>query len=81
MKKIITQIFIIIIIIFNTSNVFAENLTTKMIQEEKENFGISNFVQETEKFTNDFFFVLYLSKIINSATIVNFFYNSILETI
>ena len=67
MKKIITQIFIIIIIIFNTSNVFAENLTTKMIQEEKENFGISNFVQETEKFTNDFFEDLNISEIINSA--------------
>ena len=67
MKKTITQIFIVIIIIFNTSNVFAENLTTKMIQEEKENFGISNFVQETEKFTNDFFEDLNISEIINSA--------------
>ena len=38
-----------------------------MIQEEKENFGISNFVQETEKFTNDFFEDLNISEIINSA--------------
>lgn len=67
MKKIITQILIIIIIIFNTSNVFAENLTTKMIQEEKENFGISNFIQETEEYTNDFFEDLNISEIINSA--------------
>ena len=67
MKKIITQIFIIIVIIFNASNVFAENLTTKMIQEEKENFGISNFIQETEKFTNNFFEDLNISEIINSA--------------
>lgn len=67
MKKTITQIFLIIIIIFNTSNVFAENLTTKMIQEEKENFGISNFIQETEKYTNNFFEDLNISEIINSA--------------
>ena len=67
MKKTVTQIFLIIIIIFNTSNVFAENLTTKMIQEEKENFGISNFIQETEKFTNNFFEDLNISEIINSA--------------
>lgn len=67
MKKKITQILIIIIIIFNTSNVFAENLTTKIIQEEKENFGISNFIQETEEYTNDFFEDLNISEIINSA--------------
>ena len=67
MKKIITQIIIIIIIIFNAPNVFAESITTKMIQEETENFGITNFINETEKYTNDFFEDLNVSEIINSA--------------
>ena len=66
-KTIIYFIIIITIIIFDTSNVYAENLTTKMIQEEQENFGISNFIQETEKYTNEFFEDINISNIINSA--------------
>ena len=67
MKKTIIHFIIIIIIIFDTSNVYADNLTTKMIQEEQENFGISNFIQETEKYTNEFFEDINISNIINSA--------------
>ena len=68
MKKVIMCFIVIIIILFYLNkHVNAESITTKMIQEEKENFGISNFIQETEEFSNDFFEDLNLSEIINSA--------------
>ena len=38
-----------------------------MIQQEKETFGISSFIDETKKYTNDFFEDMNISDVINSA--------------
>ena len=67
MKKIIIHFIILFFIFFLTTKVNAENLTTKMIQEEKENFGITSFIQETKKYSDDFFADINISEVLNSA--------------
>lgn len=67
MKKIIIHFIILFFIFFLTTKVNAENLTTKMIQEEKENFGITSFIQETKKYSDDFFGDINISEVLNSA--------------
>ena len=68
MKKVLPQIFILFfLVIFPVSKVNAENITTQMIQQEKETFGISSFIDETQKYTNDFFEDMNISEVLNSA--------------
>ena len=55
------------IAIFPASKVNAESITTQMIQDEKETFGINDFLNETEKYTDDFFDDMNISEVLNSA--------------
>lgn len=57
----------IIFTIYPISYVRAESLTQQMIKEEQETFGISDFVKETDKYTNDFFEDINISEVLNSA--------------
>ena len=66
MKKFIFIVFIIFTI-YPISYVRAESLTQQMIKEEQETFGISDFVKETDKYTNDFFEDINISEVLNSA--------------
>ena len=67
MKKRLIYIFIILFIFFPSLNVNAESLTSKMIQEEKEKFEINDFINEAEKYTNDFLEDTSISDMITSA--------------
>ena len=66
MKRFLLIIFIIFTI-YPISYVRAENLTQQMIKEEQDTFGISDFVKETDKYTNDFFDDINVSDVLNSA--------------
>jgi len=57
----------IILIIFFPSISNAIGETTDIIQQHKENFGISEFIKETEKYTDNFFKDISISKMINDA--------------
>ncbi len=82
MKKVLLHFFIIFfLVIFPVSKVNAENLTTQMIQQEKETFGISNFIDETKKYTNDFFEDTNISDVLNSAITGKIDNNRILKKI
>ena len=63
-KKIllITAIFI-----FIQTSTYAINLTEDTIKEQQETFGISDFVEETEKYTDDFFNDINISDMIDNA--------------
>lgn len=66
MKK---KIFIVIaiIFIFIQRTTYGINLTTETIEEQQEKFGISDFVKETKKYTDDFFEDINISEMINDA--------------
>ena len=66
MKRFLLILFIIFTI-YPISYVRAENLTQQMIKEEQDTFGISDFVKETDKYTNDFFDDINVSDVLNSA--------------
>ena len=66
MKRFLLILFIILTI-YPISYVRAENLTQQMIKEEQDTFGISDFVKETDKYTNDFFDDINVSDVLNSA--------------
>ena len=80
MKKFII-IIITIFTIFPITYVRAESLTQQMINEEQETFGINDFAQETEKYTNEFFNDMNISEIINSAITGKINNNKILNKI
>ena len=65
MKKKI--LFFLIIFIFIPKIVNAISLTTDTVQEQKEAFGISDFVKETEKYSNDFLDDINIKDMINDA--------------
>ena len=67
MKKIVVQIIIIFIIFIQSTSARAATLNTQMLQEEKENFGISDFIKETEQYTDEFFDDIDISDTLNSA--------------
>ena len=67
MKKIVVQIIIIFIIFIQSTSARAATLNTQIIQEEKENFGISDFIKETEQYTDEFFDDIDISDTLNSA--------------
>ena len=82
MKKILLHILIIFFLIFfSATKVNAESLTSKMIQQEKETFGISSFIDETKKYTNDFFEDMNISDVLNSAITGEIDNNKILKKI
>lgn len=66
-NKFFCCIIIFIQIILITSNTKCVDLTTNMINEQKENFGISAFIDEANKYTGEFFEDINMSDMINSA--------------
>lgn len=81
-KKILLHILILFVLAsFPFSKVNAESLTSQMIQQEKETFGISSFIDETKKYTNDFFEDMNISDVINSAITGKIDNNRILKKI
>lgn len=70
-----------IITIFPISYVRAENLTQQMISQEQETFGISDFIKETEKYSNDFFEDIDISEVLNSAIMGKIDNNKLLKKI
>ena len=67
MNKYKWHIVIVFLIITIYSKVYATNMATEMIKEEQENFGISDFLNETQNYTKDFFYDIKLSDLLNSA--------------
>ena len=61
------KILIIIIAIFFYATNCSYAITQDMIEEQKNNFGISSFVKEANNYTNDFFEETSISDILNSA--------------
>lgn len=52
----------------NTNDVISNSMdTSSIIEEQKENFGISDFIKEAEKYSGDFFEDADISNMINSA--------------
>lgn len=80
MKRVLF-IVLIILAIYPISYVRAENLTQQMIKEEKDSFGINDFVNETKKYTNDFLDDINISEVLNSAITGKVDNNSILKKI
>ena len=67
-EKIITIIFSTIIILISIRNTsLAISVTEDTLKEQQKNFGISDFVKETEKYTDDFFSDMNVSDMINNA--------------
>lgn len=65
MKERILFIVIVLLIIPNISYSISDTIDT--LKEQKETFGISEFVKETEKYTDDFFDNISISDMINDA--------------
>ena len=65
MKEKILSIIIIFLIIPTLS--YSINDTTDTLQEHQETFGISEFIKETKKYTDDFFEDISISDMINDA--------------
>ena len=80
MKRLLIILFIIFTI-YPLSYVKAESLTQQMIKEEQDTFGISDFVKETDKYTNDFFDDINISDVLNSAITGKVDNNSIFKKI
>lgn len=74
-------ILILISTIFLSTNVKASDLTTDMIKEQQENFGISEFVDEAEQYTGEFFEDIDLSNILNLAISGDIDNNTIIKKI
>lgn len=67
-EKIVKIIFSTIILLIFIPNIsYSINDTIDTIQEQQETFGISDFVKETEKYTDDFFDDISISEMINNA--------------
>ena len=67
MNKYKWYIVIVFLIITISSKVYATNMATEMIKEEQENFGISDFLNETQNYTKDFLNDIKISDLLNSA--------------
>ena len=63
-KKIL---LIVAIFVFIQTSTYAINVTEETIKEQQETFGISDFVKETEKYTDDFFDDINISDMIDNA--------------
>ena len=68
MKKNAFYIFILIFILANISTkVMASDLDSELIEEQMENFGISDFIEETENYSSDFFEDMSITDMLESA--------------
>lgn len=77
MKKIICFIIVFICILSNNSYATDDEL----MNEQKELFGISDFVEETEKYTGDFFEDIEIGELLNNAIEGNIDNNTILKKV
>lgn len=73
--------FIVIIIISLSSKVQADNLKIDAIDEQKESFGINDFIKDTEEFSGEFFEDMNISEMLNSAISGNIDNNTILKKV
>lgn len=80
-NKFLCFIILLVGVIFVSSNVKGVDLTTKMINEQQENFGISNFIDEANKYTGEFFSDIDISQMLNSAISGKIDNNTILKRI
>ena len=77
MKKIIC--FIIVFICILSNNSYATDV--ELMNEQKELFGISDFVEETEKYTGDFFEDIEIGELLINAIEGNIDNNTILKKV
>lgn len=78
--KIRTFYYIVIIfIVLFTTKVQAIESTTDIIDEQASNFGLNDFIKETEKYSGDFFEDINISDMINSAISGNVDNNTIFK--
>lgn len=73
--------FIIIIMISLSSRVQADNLNIDAITDQKENFGINDFIKDTEEFSGEFFEDMDISEMLNAAISGNIDNNTILKKV
>lgn len=66
-KKIILLIIIVISIITKASISYSSNMNENTIQSQQESFGVSSFIENSKKYTGDFFENINISEILNSA--------------
>ena len=94
MKKIIVTFILLLLISIFTNQVFAiDENTNQILEEQKETFGISEFIKETEKYSGDFLEDIEVSKMLTDALtgkvdnnkiykkVLNIFGNEIKESI
>ena len=80
--KIRTFYYIVIIfIVLFTTKVQAIESTTDIIDEQASNFGLNDFIKETEKYSGDFFEDINISEMINSAISGNVDNNTIFKKV
>ena len=80
MKKIIILICLIILVTVNIS--YAEEVDThEVIESQKENFGISDFLTESEKYSGDFFEDIDIKETLDNAISGNVDNNNILKKV
>lgn len=80
--KIRTFYYIVIIfIVLFTTKVQAIESTTDIIDEQASNFGLNDFIKETEKYSGDFFEDINISDMINSAISGNVDNNTIFKKV
>jgi len=65
-RYVISGVFLIICLMATTKS-FAIDIRTDIINEQQENFGISEFIDEANKYSGDFFEDVSVSEIFNSA--------------
>lgn len=78
MKKIF---FAVILIISLSSKVQADNINIEAIDEQKETFGINDFIKDTEEFSGEFFEDINITEMLNSAISGNIDNNTIIKKI
>lgn len=67
MNKYKWYIIIVFFIITLSSKAYATDIFNEMIKEEQKNFGISNFLDEAQNYTKDFFDDIKISDLFNTA--------------
>lgn len=81
MKIRIFYYIVIIFIVLFTTKVQAIESTTDIIDEQASNFGLNDFIKETEKYSGDFFEDINISDMINSAISGNVDNNTIFKKV
>ena len=67
MRKYISYIIFVLIIFINPTNIYATDLTGEIIKTQEENFGISEFVNEANKYKGEIIDDINISEMLNSS--------------